>query len=340
MAQKTLSAGFSPKRRARAARSAPHIVAVVAFDGFVLGDLAVPCEVFGRARGPTGRPFYEVRICSAAPEVVSEHAKLKTRWRLGCLARAGTVLVPGVDDLSRPIDPAVLRAIRRAADRGVRVASICTGAFLLASTGLLDGLRATTHWLAAAELARRYPTVEVDPNVLYIDNGALLTSAGAMAGVDLCLHLVRRDLGARVAADVAREGVMPLERTGGQAQYIAHDSPPPAGASLGPLLDWLERNLSRNLSLPVIARRAAMSTRTLSRRFREQAGITPAHWVARARVRRAQVLLETTDLSVEQVAAEVGLGSSAVLRERFGKVVGTSPQAYRRAFQGPRRSRA
>ena len=324
-------AGFAPKGAKRGGTR--HLVAVVAFDGVVLGDLATPCEVFGRARDAKGRPPYDVRVCSAAREVKSTHLALRVPWRLSCLRRADTVIVPGIDDLDRPFPEPLLRAIRRAAERGARVASICSGAFLLAATGLLDGRRATTHWRSAAELARRHPAIDVDPDVLYVDNGNLLTSAGAVAGHDLCLHLVRRDLGAEVAAQVARMAVMPLERAGGQAQFIAHEPPTSDGASIGPLLAWLERNLGRDLSLPVIARQAAMSTRTLSRRFREQAGTTPALWVTGARVRRAQRLLETTDLSVERVAAEAGFGSSAVLRERFGRIVGTNPQAYRRTFR-------
>jgi len=299
----------------------------------VLGDLAAPCVVFGRVQHPGGGAPYDVKICSLAPEVRSEHAGLRVPWRLSSLGRADTVIVPGIDDLDRPVPGDVLRAIRRAVDRGARVASICTGAFVLAATGALDGLRATTHWRCAAELARRYPAIAVDPDVLYVDNGRLLSSAGAAAGLDLCLHLVRRDLGAEVAAAVARAAVMPLERAGGQAQFIVHEPPAGDGSSLAPLLAWLEQNLRRELPLPVIARRAAMSTRTLSRRFRDQVGTTPAVWLTRARTRRAQRLLESTALSVERVAAEVGFGSPAVLRAHFGQIVGTSPLAYRRAFQ-------
>jgi transcriptional regulator GlxA family with amidase domain len=314
-------AGFQPR----------HLVAVVAFDGVVLGDLAAPCEVFGRVqRG--GRGHYQVRVCSAAREVRTDHVTMQVPWRLASLRRADTVIVPGIDDLDRPIPAELVRAIRAAGERGARIASVCSGAFVLAATGLLDGKRATTHWRASAELARRYPSIAVDPDVLYVDNGQLLTSAGAAAAFDLCLHLVRCDLGADVAADAARDGVMPLERAGGQAQFIAHEPPGDDGASLAPLLHWLEQNLEARLSLTAIARRAAMSTRTLSRHFREQTGATPAQWVNRARVRRAQRLLETTDLSVERIAAAVGFGSTAVLRDRFGQVVGTSPQAYRRSF--------
>jgi transcriptional regulator GlxA family with amidase domain len=319
-------AGFSPGTPPR------HRVAVVAFNGVVLGDLAAPCEVFGRVRGPDGRAAYDVRVCSAPRAVASEHVRLDVAWRLSSLARADTVIVPGIDDLGRAIPDGIVRAIRRAIDRGARVASICTGAFVLAATGALDGRRATTHWLAAAELARRHPRIAVDPSVLYVDHGKLLTSAGAAAAFDLCLHMVRRDLGAEVAAATARAAVMPLERTGGQAQFIVHAPPTGDGNSLAPVLSWLEQNLHRELMLPVIARRAAMSTRTLSRRFRDQVGVTPAAWVAQARIRRAQRLLETTRFSVEHVAREVGFRSATVLREHFGQLVGTSPLAYRRAF--------
>jgi transcriptional regulator GlxA family with amidase domain len=309
-----------------------HLVAVVAFDGVVLGDLATPCEIFGRVRDPDGRALYDVRICSIVPEVRSEHVALRVPWRLSSLSRADTVIVPGIADLDQSIPEAVLRAIRCAVDRGARVASICSGAFVLAATGALDGLRATTHWLGAAELVRRYPGIDVDPDVLYVDNGNVLTSAGAAAGLDLCLHLVRRDLGAEAAAQVARAAVMPLERAGGQAQFIVHESPTSDHTSIGELLMWIEQNPSKDLSLPVIARRAAMSVRTLSRHFRAQVGTTPANWIARARVRRAQRLLETTQLAVEGVAAESGFGSAAVMRQRFGEIVGTTPLAYRRAF--------
>jgi transcriptional regulator GlxA family with amidase domain len=236
-------------------------------------------------------------------------------------------------DLAQPIPKILLRALRRTVDRGARVASICSGAFVLAATGALDGLRATTHWLLAAELARRYPEVEVDADVLYIDNGSLLTSAGAAAGLDLCLHLVRRDFGDGAAAAVARAAVMPLERAGGQAQFIVREPPAGDGTSIGKLLTWIEQNLRRDLSLRVLARRAAMSTRTLSRRFHEQVGATPIRWITRARVHRAQQLLETTSFAVERVATEVGFRSAAVMREHFGEIVGTSPLAYRRAFR-------
>jgi len=329
VAKKTMIAGFTPEptkgRR-------PHVVAVVAFDGVVLGDLSTACEVFALARTTDGRTPYEVRVCSASPDIESMHVALRVPGRLSWLSRADTIVVPGIEDIDRPISDLVLRAIRRAADRGARVASVCSGAFVLAATGILDGLRATTHWRAAVELARRYPQIDVDANVLYVDNGQVLTSAGAAAGFDLCIYLVRRDLGAEAAAAVARLAVMPLERAGGQAQFIRHDPPSEGSGSMGGLLAWIEQNLERELPLSALARRAAMSPRTLSRRFRDQVGGTPAAWIAGARVHRAQRLLETTDLSIEQVAAEAGFGSATVLRAHFAGVVGTSPLAYRRAF--------
>jgi transcriptional regulator GlxA family with amidase domain len=316
-------AGISPESRR---------VAVLAFDGVVLGDLSTPCEIFARVRDRAGQLAYDVRVCSISSRVRTEHVTLEVPWRLSALRSAHTVIVPGVEDIARPIPPELTRALRSAIARGARVASICSGAFVLATTGALDGLRATTHWATAAELARRYPKIAVDPSVLYVDNGQLLTSAGAAAGLDLCIHLIRRDLGAEAAATAARAAVMPLERAGGQAQFIAHESPADDGGSVAPLLGWLEENLHRDLTLSVMARRAGMSTRTLTRRFGEQVGATPAAWVARARVRRAQRLLETTHLPVERLASEVGFASATVLREHFGRVVGTSPLAYRRSF--------
>jgi transcriptional regulator GlxA family with amidase domain len=342
VAEKTAFAGIKPavseRGESNGSGAKRHLVAVLAFDGVVLGDMATPCEVFGLARSNGGRSPYEVRVCSMRRRVRSRHVTLDVPWRLASIQRAGTVIVPGIDDLDRPIPDAIVQAIRAAVDRGARVASICTGAFLLAAAGVLDGLRATTHWLGAPELARRYPRVAVDPGVLYVDNGHVLTSAGAAAGFDLCLHLVRRDLGAETAAQVARAAVMPLERAGGQAQFIVHAPPAVDHVSLTMLTTWIEENLEKDLSLSMIARRAAMSTRTLSRRFREQIGTTPAAWITNARVRRAQHLLETTDLAVERLAAECGFGSASVMREHFGRNVGTTPLAYRHAFSGHRRS--
>ncbi|KUN32827.1 AraC family transcriptional regulator [Streptomyces corchorusii] len=259
---------------------------------------------------------------------------VRAPYGLEALAEADTIILPGVARPPRTLPPGVAEALRAAAANGTRIASICVGAFLLAATGLLEGLRATTHWVAAPDLARRHPEVTVDPNVLYVDNGQFLTSAGAAAALDMCLHMIRRDFGSAVAAHAARMSVMPLEREGGQAQFIVHDLPPaPAGTTLEPLLAWLEDHCDRDLTLAGIAAEAGMSARTLNRRFREQTGTTPLQWLHRARVRRAQYLLETTAYPVERIAVQTGFGSPTAFRERFRRVVGTSPQAYRRAFR-------
>lgn len=311
-----------------------HRVVVVALEGVIAFDLSTPSEVLGRVRLADGEPGYRVRVCGVSREVDAGPFRLQLRHGLRELARADTILLPGVSDTSMPIPDALVRALRRAANAGVRIASICSGAFVLAATGLLDGRRATTHWQAAADLARRFPAVDVDPNVLFIDEGQFLTSAGAAAGIDLCLHLVRRDHGAAPAAAAARSSVMPLERDGGQAQFIEHTPPPLDQASLSRVLHWLEENLDdETLSLDVIARQAAMSVRSLSRHFREQTGTTPLQWLHRARIRRAQTLLETTTLSIERVTTSTGFGSVASFRAHFHRVAGTSPRAYRRAFQ-------
>ncbi|MER5568501.1 helix-turn-helix domain-containing protein [Streptomyces goshikiensis] len=312
-----------------------HTVAVLALDGVIPFDLSTPIEVFSRTRLPGGRPAYRVRVCAPTPEVDAGAFALRAPWPLEALAEADTIVLPGVADLDAPLPPEVLDALRRAAGRGTRIASICVGAFVLAATGLLDGLRATTHWMAAPTLAARYPGIEVDADVLYIDNGQLLTSAGAAAGLDLCLHLIRRDHGSAVAADAARLSVMPLEREGGQAQFIVHEQPPtPHGSELEPLLSWMEENVHHELTLDEIAGRAGMSTRTLNRRFREQTGTSPLQWLHRARIRQAQYLLENTGHPVERIASQVGFGSPTAFRDRFRRVAGTSPNAYRRAFQG------
>jgi transcriptional regulator GlxA family with amidase domain len=311
-----------------------HLVAVVTFNGVVLTDFAIPCDVFGLARLANGHPAYDVRVCSARRTVASACVNLTSREPLALLRKADTIVVPGFPDgdLDRRIPDVLVKELRQAIHRGARVASICSGAFILALTGALDGKLATTHWNIASELARRFPAITVKPDVLYVDCGQLLTSAGVAAGFDLCLHLVRHDFGAEVAARVARMVVMPLERAGGQAQFIVHEQPDLPDASFGPLLPWIERNLRSDLSLQAIARRAAMSCRTLSRRFREHVGMTPAAFIVRARVREAQRLLETTALSIEAVADNVGYGSATVLRERFAAIVGVSPLAYRRSF--------
>ncbi len=329
VAEKTMIAGISPRAHKRRRR---HLVVVVVFDGVVLTDFAIPCDIFRVAQLKNGEPAYDLRVCGVRRKSAASCVSLIAGAPLTLLRRADTIIVPGISDPDIPVPDALVTELRRAIDRGARVATICSGAFILALTGALDGHVATTHWNVASELARRFPAITVDPDVLYVDRGQLLTSAGVAAGFDLCLHLVRQDWGAEVAARVARMVVMPLERAGGQAQFIVHEQPDVPDATFGPLMSWIERNLRSDLSLPVIARRAAMSCRTLSRRFRAHVGMTPAAFIARARIHEAQRLLETTTLSMEVVAEKVGYGSATVFRERFTAIVGVSPLAHRRSF--------
>lgn len=309
-------------------------MAVLALDQVIPFDLATPIEVFTRTRLPDGREPYQVLICGVTPTVHAGAFTLQPPHGLDALAEADTIVLPGCADPA-PVPEKVLDALRQAAARGARLASICSGAFVLAATGLLDGLRATTHWRAAGALTALRPAIEVDSGVLYVDNGQFLTSAGAAAGLDLCLHMIRRDHGSAVAADAARLSVMPLEREGGQAQFIVHDQPPaPRGSVLEPLLRWLQDNAAHNLTLAKIADHAGMSPRTLNRRFREQTGTTPLQWLHLARIRQAQHLLETTDHAIDRIAGEVGFGSPTAFRDRFRRVVGTSPRGYRAAFRG------
>ncbi|MGA4987721.1 GlxA family transcriptional regulator [Nonomuraea bangladeshensis] len=310
-----------------------HTVAVLALDQVVAADLATPVEVFGRVR-VDGRRAYRVLVCAVTPQVASDAFTIVAPHGLEALREADTIVVPGCSEGAAPPDSAALEALRAAAAGGVRIASICVGAFTLAAAGLLDGLSATTHWAAAERLAEAYPLVDVRPDVLYVDNGQILTSAGAAAGLDLCLHLIRRDLGSAVAADAARLAVTPLEREGGQAQFVTHTRPPaPRGSLLEPVLSWIEDNLAGELTPAGMAARAGMSERTFGRRFREQTGTTPLQWLLRARVRRAQLLLETTDHGVERVAAQAGFTSATAFRERFKRVVGVTPQSYRASFR-------
>ena len=315
-----------------------HSVAILALEDVVPFDLAAPLQVFDWARLPDGRRPYRVRVCAESPEVRGDGLALRVDRGLEALEDADTVIVPGCAPGSGPTSEPVLAALRRAAEAGTRIASVCVGAFVLAEAGLLDGLRATTHWVAADQLAQRYPHVTVEPDVLYVDNGQILTSAGAAAALDMCLHMIRRDLGSAVAADAARMCVMPLEREGGQAQFIVHEQPPvPRGSTLEPILEWIEDNLAGEITLGAMAARSGMSERTFSRRFREQTGTTPLQWLLRARVRRAQYLLENSDRPIERIAQQAGFGSPTAFRERFRRVVGTTPQSYRSAFHGKAR---
>jgi transcriptional regulator GlxA family with amidase domain len=316
------------------------VVAVLALDDVIGLDLAIPCHVFDSTVLPGGEIGYEVRVCGGPVTArVNVHAKfnIQAPWRLTDARTADTIIVPGMSDPSLPTPAPVLDLLRGAYSRGTRIASVCTGAFVLAEAGLLDGLRATTHWDDSADLARRYPAIQVDPDVLFVDNGGrVLTSAGVAAGLDMCLHLVAADYGASVAAATARRVVVPMIRDGGQAQFIVHELPADAAPVLNATLVWMEDHLRQPLTLDDIAAHASMSIRTLNRRFREHVGTSPLQWLLVLRVERAKQLLETTDLPVERIADEVGFGSAVTLRHHFTRRVRVPPHRYRAAFRSPR----
>jgi transcriptional regulator GlxA family with amidase domain len=251
------------------------------------------------------------------------------------LADAATVVVPGWADVDRPPPAELVEAVRAAYQAGARVVSLCTGAFVLAAAGLLDDRRATTHWAHTAELRARHPRVDVDPDVLYVDEGRILTSAGKAAAMDLCLHLVRLDRGAAVANAVARRLVVPPHRDGGQAQFVTTPVPAPGNHPLADLLPWALQRLDQPLTVRDLARRAGMSTRHLTRHFRTVSGTTPLQWLLAQRIRHAQELLETTDDSVDSIAAATGMGTATTLRRHFHRTLGVPPDTYRRTFRTP-----
>lgn len=297
-------------------------------------ELALVSEVFGTER-PGLDVAYEFSVCTPRPGPVETLAGYPMLVRRGLeeLARADTVVVPGWEPTGGRVPGEVRDALSEAHARGARLLSICTGAFVLAQTGLLDGRRATTHWRHVTKLAREYPRVRVEDDVLFVDHGDVATSAGTGSGLDLCLHVVRSDHGAAVASDMARHMVMPPRRDGDQRQYAIRAAGPPPDGSLAPLLDWMAENLAQPLTVTCLARRVHLSPRTLDRRFREQLGVSPGRWLLRRRLDAARTLLETTDHTVEAVATQTGLSSAANLRRRFLDALGTTPAAYRRAFR-------
>jgi transcriptional regulator GlxA family with amidase domain len=311
------------------------MVAAVVFDGVSPFELSVACEVFGFDRSYLGVPWYRFMVCAVEDRPVRSEVgfDISTPHGLADLRRADTIVVPaGYRERTDP-DAKLLEALRAAHRRGARIMSFCTGAFVLAAAGLLDGRRATTHWAHADAFAEQFPAVTLDPGVLYVDEGNVLTSAGTAAGIDLCLHVVRKDFGADVANAVARRMVVPPHRDGGQAQYVDDPVPDGPGADLfGETFAWLEAHLSEPITVEDLARRSAMSPRTFARRFRATAGTTPMQWVLRQRVLLAQRLLETSDEPVDRVAELAGFGSPAALRQHFSRLVRTSPTAYRRTF--------
>lgn len=315
--------------------SAVETIAVVAFDGISPFHLSVPCMVFGEDRTDTGAPRFRVQVCAPEPGPLATNAgfTLVVPHGLEAIRRAQIVVVPSWRDDGRPAPPALIRALQAAHRRGATVVGLCLGAFVLAEAGLLDGRPATTHWHLAAAFAKQYPQVVLQPEVLYVDDGNVLTSAGTAAGIDCCLHLLRVRYGADTANRAARRMVVAPHRQGGQAQYI--QQPMPAAAErdrLTPLLEWLGRHLQTPHELDDLARRALMSRRTFTRRFRESTGTTVGQWLQNQRLALAQRLLETTDRSVERVAADAGFGSAVLLRKHFATAFKVSPTVYRRQF--------
>ncbi|MFE5898604.1 GlxA family transcriptional regulator [Streptomyces sp. NPDC056488] len=296
-------------------------------------ELACASEVFGSAP-PDTPPRYSFRVCAEKPGPLSTGAgyTMLVETGLSALREADTVVVPGLQPPDAPVSPAAVEALRDAHRRGARIVALCTGAFVLARAGLLDGRRATTHWRSADRLAADFPEVRVDPDVLFVDHGDVATSAGTGAGIDLCLHLVRSDHGAAYASGIARRMVLPPHREGSQLQYAARPAPARTDESLAPLLEWAAARLGDRLTLDRLAERAGLSGRTLARRFAEQLGTSPGQWLLGQRLDAARILLERTDLPVEAVAARVGLASAVNLRRRFRTRFGTTPGAYRRTF--------
>ncbi|MGF6876704.1 helix-turn-helix domain-containing protein [Paraburkholderia sp. MM5477-R1] len=314
-----------------------HVVAVVAFDRISPFHLSVPCVVFGEDRRGGGVPDFDFRVCAAETGALATTAgfSIAVTHGLEALADAQTIIVPSWRDPAETPPAALLDALRAAHARGALLVGLCLGAFVLAAAGILDGRPASTHWAWADDFARRYPRVRLDADVLYVDDGNVLTSAGTAAGLDCCLHVLRKICGARVANHVARRLVVSPHRQGGQAQYVRQPMPPnPRGDRLSGLLDWVSGNLATPHTLDTLAARALMSRRTFTRRFRLATGTTVGAWLLAQRLARAQQLLESTDGSVEAIAASAGFGSAASLRQHFADAFRTSPSAWRREFRG------
>ena len=320
-----------------AAHPSTSTVALVLPSRIAPFEFGVAAEIFGSPQRDAGWPAFDFRVCTDDPGVpvpLVGAGTLTASHDLSAVAEADVVIVPAAPRMPTPatVSADALAALRSAADCGAWVVSLCTGAFVLAEAGILDGRRATTHWRWAGELAAAYPSIDVDPDVLYVQDGTVITSAGTAAGIDACLHLLRTTHGPATAALVARQLVMPPHREGGQRQFVRAALPEPRGDGLGELLAWVRDHLEQEHTLAALAARAGWSQRTLVRRFHEQTGTTAGRWIAGQRVLRAQELLEGSDLSVEQVAREVGFGTAALLRHHFTREVGATPAAYRRRF--------
>jgi transcriptional regulator GlxA family with amidase domain len=312
-----------------------HRVAALCFEGLVAFDLTAPAQVFTPACRADGTPLYEFSTCSVDGAAVATTTgfSIAPRHGLEALGRAETIVVPGYFAIFEPPPGEAIAALREAARRGARVLSVCTGAFALAHAGLLDERRASTHWQWSEELAARFPAIEVDPAALYVDEGEVMTSAGLSAGIDLCLHVVRKDFGAAVGERVARHLVAAPHREGGQAQFIKRPDADPVG-SLEATRHWAAERLDEPLDVAAMSRHAGVSSRTFARRFREETGTTPLQWLLGRRVLEAQRLLEESNLPIDEVAWRAGFGTAASLREHFRRATATTPTAYRRSF-GP-----
>jgi transcriptional regulator GlxA family with amidase domain len=318
-------------------RQGSHRVVALCLPGTIAFDLTAPAQAFGLAHGPDFTPHYGFSTCSVdgAPVSTTTGFAIEVEAGLGALRRADTVVVPGYYAIHEPPPAEATAALHAAARRGARLMSVCTGAFALAAAGVLDGRRATTHWAWAADLAARHPAIEVDPEVLFVDEGEVLTSAGLSAGIDLSLHIVRRDHGAACADRVARQMVAAPHRDGGQAQFFRapEEDAPAVDGSLEATRAWARERLAEPLTVEAMARHANVSPRTFARRFREETGTTPLQWLLARRVLEARRLLEESDLPVEAVATAAGFGNAASLRDHFRRATATTPTAYRRTFQ-------
>ena len=329
----TTTTTTTAKSESRHARPKNSMVAVLAYDGVNAFELGLAVEIFGLPN--MGRHWYRVVVCAERPGrpiAAAGGITLVADFGLASLRRAGTIIVPGWQNIDRAPPEGLLNALRRAHARGARIASICSGVFVVAAAGLLAGRRATAHWANTEELMRKYPQVQVDPNVLYVDDGNILSSAGRAAGLDLCVHIVRRDFGPEIANDVARRLVIPAHREGGQAQFI-----PCAvwaeGDPLATLRAWIREHLDHELTIDDLSAKVKMSRRTFIRRFEKAVGVSPGEWVLQERTTRACNLLEATNMSIERVATAAGFGSADALRHHFRNRLGTTPARYRASFR-------
>lgn len=314
----------------------PHLVAILAYDGLCTFEFGIAVEIFGLPRPEFNFPWYNHRIVSVDPYPMQASGGIQvvSRFGLNSLSEAQTIIIPGWRNRDEKPPQELLDALCDACHRGTRLLSICSGVFVLAAAGLLDGKRATTHWRYTTELAERYPHITVDPNVLYVDNGQIITSAGSAAGIDACLHLISRDYGVHVANIVARRLVMAPQRSGGQTQFIPFPVAQKPRDEIAPVLEWALQNLNRILSVRQMADRALMSERTFLRRFKEAMGMTPKAWVLQARMSLARDLLEGNSLNNEQIMERCGFGSMESFRAAFRQYVGITPSSYRKKFGG------